>query len=670
MKQNTLDAIALSVRSLAMDAVQRANSGHPGLPMGLAELGALLYGEIVRHHPEHPQWPARDRVVLSAGHGCMLLYALLHLSGYQLPLEQLRQFRQLGSQTPGHPEYGHTPGVETTTGPLGQGLASAVGMAVAERFLAATFNPGDEAIFDHYTYVIVSDGDLMEGITSEACSLAGHLGLGKLIVYYDDNHISIEGNTNLAFGEDPTARFQSYGWHTLSASAYDAAALLATTRQAQDEQARPSFIRVASIIGKGSPNKANSAEVHGAALGETEVLATRRNLGLLEDQEFFIAPGALEFFEQRRGQLAAEYQRWHARFERWGQENPALYRQWRQFHDHKAIATALVDANLPRFAPGDKVATRKASGLTLQAVAATIPNLIGGSADLAPSNNTAMPYGDFSADNPTGRTMHFGVREHAMGALCNGMSVHGGVRPFCATFLVFTDYMRGAMRLAALMGRPVIYVMTHDSIYLGEDGPTHQPIEHLATLRAIPNMRVLRPGDAQETVEAWQMALERSKGPTVLVLTRQGLAVYPKQDRNWQPAMRCGAYIVYEKRTADTSGTTTTPAVTLVATGSEVGLALQAAQACSQSVRVVSMISRGLFNQQPQQYREQIIPPQSRTIVVEAAVAQGWEGFVSAPADLFTLNGFGASGPGTAVAEHFGFTATRLQHLIDHHQSG
>ncbi len=655
MNTRTLEAIALSVRSLSMDAVQAANSGHPGMPMGMAELGALLYGEILSHYPGDPGWPNRDRFVLSAGHGSMFLYSLLHLSGYDLSLEELKQFRQVGSRTPGHPEYGHTPGVETTTGPLGQGVSNAVGMAIAEAMLADQFNTRKHTIVDHYTYVIAGDGCLMEGISSEACSLAGHLGLGKLIVFYDSNNISIEGSTELAFTEDPAKRYEAYGWQVLEGDAYDAKEILSLVEQAQDDEARPTLIKLNSVIGKGSPNKAGSADVHGAPLGAEEIAATRRALGIGEDEAFFIHPDATEHFEDYQEKLKRRHDEWQELFVEWAEANPELKQKWdRHFSDGSSL---LQNAELPQFAVGDKLATRQAGGKTLQALAKALPHLVGGSADLAPSNNTALPdYGSFTRDNRSGRTIHFGVREHAMAAISNGIALHGGFRPFCATFLVFSDYMRGAMRLSALMQQPVIYVLTHDSIFLGEDGPTHQPVEHLAALRAIPGMTVLRPGDPQETVEAWLMAIENSLGPTVLALSRQGLATYQKADESWQRTMRKGAYIVQES-----DGD---PELVIVAAGSEVTLALEAAAETSKKVRVVSMISRELFLSQSREFRERVVPPGVRTIVAELGVAQGWEGFVRDAEDLFVLSDFGASGPGARVAEHFRRTREDLVRLI------
>jgi len=655
MDKKALEAVALSVRSLSMDAVEKANSGHPGLPMGLAELGSLLFGELLHYYPGDPKWPNRDRFVLSAGHGSMLLYSLLHLSGFDMSLDDLKHFRQVGSRTPGHPEYGHTEGVETTTGPLGQGISNAVGFAIAEQMKSATFNTESHRIVDHYTYVIAGDGDLMEGISSEACSLAGHLQLGKLIVFYDANSITIEGSTKLAFTEDVRKRFEAYGWQVLSGDAYDADGIRELVAKARADSERPTLIYLPSIIGKGAPNKAGTAGVHGAALGPEEIVAARKNLGLREDQEFFIHPDAVQFFKTRGRELKDTYESWKTSFDAWAKANPDKKELWDQFHGD--VKNALSRVQLPSFSEGDKVATRKASGKVLQALSKALPNLVGGSADLAPSNNTDMDYGDFDASTPTGRTLHFGVREHAMAAISNGMALYGGLRPFCATFLVFTDYMRPSMRLSALMKAPVIYVMTHDSIYLGEDGPTHQPIEHFAAVRAIPRMTFLRPGDAEETAQAWLMALENSGGPTVMALTRQGLTVYKKHDANWKENVRKGAYIVQEPEGK--------PDVVVVATGSEVNLALAAAELSGKKVRVVSMISQERFKAQDAAFKKEILPEGVRVIVAEVGIGQGWEGFVASEDDLFVLSDFGASGPGAEVAAHFGFTKENLAKLID-----
>ncbi len=660
MNNETVQNVALSIRSLAIDGVETAKSGHPGLPMGVAELGALLYGELMTHYPGDPNWPNRDRFVLSAGHGSMLLYALLHLSGYDLPMEELQRFRQVGSRTPGHPEYGYTPGVETTTGPLGQGVGNAVGLALAERLLSARFNTTEHKIVDHHTYVLASDGDIMEGICSEASSLAGHLQLGKLIVFYDDNKISIDGSTGLTFSEDVTARYRAYGWHTSRADVYDPDGLRAAAAEARAQADRPSLIAVSSVIGKGSPNKAGTAGVHGAALGDDEVLATKRALGLPEDGQFYIHPDAKAFFAAHRDELQQRYQRWNALFEAWSLANPQLRAEW-----DAALAdpSALVEGGLkqitfPEFDVGDKVATRSASGQAIKAIAAGLPEFVGGSADLAGSNSTGFSAegGEQSAANPAGRMIHFGIREHAMGAISNGLALHGGLRPFAATFLIFSDYMRPAVRLAALMKLPVVYVWTHDSIYVGEDGPTHQPIEQLAALRTIPNLVMLRPGDAQETTLAWEIALRRTEGPSGLVLTRQKLEVYSKDDPNWRENARKGAYVV-----RDSEG----PAeVILIATGSELNLALAAADQVDRPVRVISMLSRELFLQQPQAHRDALVPPDAMAVAVEAGVSQGWHAVVGTSGRVFAIDRFGESGRGAEVAEHLGFTAEKLADLI------
>jgi len=648
-----LQAVALSVRTLSMDAVQKANSGHPGLPLGCAELGALLYGEILTHYPKVPTWPNRDRFILSAGHGSMFLYSLLHLSGYDLSLEDIRNFRQLHSRTPGHPEYGHTPGVETTTGPLGQGVANAVGMAIAERMLAAKFNTDKHKIIDHYTYALAGDGCMMEGIASEAASLAGHLGLGKLIVFYDSNRISIEGPTDITFTEDVGKRFEAYGWQVLKGDMYDISAIANIVSQAKKETQKPTLIILKSIIGKGAPNKQGSHEVHGAPLGVDEVKAAKRAMGVPEDAEFYIHPDAIAYFKERAPHFEKAYKQWEQQFSEWSKANPELRKEWDRWMSQP---TELYQSlQLPSFKVGDSVATRSASGKCLQTIAKQVPNLVGGSADLAPSNNTAMPeFGDFSATNPKGRTLHFGVREHAMGGIVNGMSLYGGLRPFCATFLVFSDYMKPAIRLAALMKRPVIYIFTHDSIFVGEDGPTHEPIEQLAALRSIPNLHVFRPGDAEETAWAWKAALLRQDGPTALVLSRQNLEVYPKADPQWRETAQRGAYIVKDSPAK--------PELIVIATGSEVSLALKAVeQSGLPNVRIVSMLCREQFLSQEPGFRDTILPRGVRTIVAELGSSLGWEGFVQDRRDLFCLDRFGLSAPGQKVAEALG---RGVQHLV------
>ena len=653
MNIDGLTASALSVRALSMDAVQKANSGHPGLPMGCAEIGSLLYGEILKHTPYAPEWIDRDRFVLSAGHGSMLLYSLLHLSGYDLPLEELKRFRQVGSKCPGHPEYGLTPGVETTTGPLGAGFSNAVGMAIAETYLADTFNTKQHTIIDHYTYSLAGDGCMMEGVTSEAASLAGHLGLGKLIVLYDSNSISIEGPTELAFTENVADRFKAYNWQVLEGDAYDFDQISSLIQQAQAETNKPSLIILKSIIGKGAPNKAGSADVHGAALGQDEVLAARKELGIPEDQDFFIDKKARDYFKQKQPLWRENYEEWRETFQTWANANPELKARWDSFMNMK-LPQGL---SFPTFNPGDSEATRKVSGAVLQKLADAIPNLIGGSADLSPSNNSELKqYGHYSKTDRGGRNFHFGVREHAMGGITNGIALHGGLRPYAATFLVFSDYMRPAIRLASLMKLPVVYIFTHDSIFIGEDGPTHQPVEQLAALRAIPGLTVLRPADPEETVESWKLALENKDGPTALVLTRQKVTTFEKYDKDWRNSTRKGAYIVKD--------TPETPEIVIVATGSEVGMALEAAEKSKKSIRVISIIDLHTFLKQQESVREALLPSTSRVIVSEAGVATGWGILVRNREDLFTIDRFGESGPGKDVASHLGFTADELAKLL------
>jgi transketolase len=649
MNTQGIQSAATAVRVLTMDAVQKAKSGHPGLPMGCAELGVLLYGEILKHDPQEPRWIDRDRFVLSAGHGSMLLYSLLHLSGYPLSLEDIKNFRQLGSKTPGHPEYGQTVGVETTTGPLGQGVANAVGLAIAERMLAATFNT-DKKVIDHYTYALAGDGDMMEGISAEASSLAGHLGLGKLIVFYDSNRITIEGSTDLAFSEDVGKRYQAYGWQTLEGDAYDIEGILRLVESAKRESTKPTLILLHSTIAKGSPNMAGSHLTHGAPLGEEEVAAAKKALGVPEEP-FYIPEAALSYFGSKREGWKKTYHGWQELFSAWSRDNPKKREWW----DRVFGSTDLTAAAFPEFKEGQTMATRKASGSVLNAIASAVPQLVGGSADLAPSNNTLLKdFGSFQADTAEGRNMHFGIREHAMGGIVNGMALHGGLRPYCATFMVFSDYMRPSIRLAAMMGLPVIYVFTHDSVFVGEDGPTHEPVEQLAALRAIPNLLVLRPADAEETARAWRMALERTDGPTALALTRQNLKVFGKEDGQWSEHFAYGAY------TASDAASGVEPEMVLVATGSEVNLALEAKAAlgsAGEKTRVVSMPGRELFLKAPEEYRRKLIPDSSHKVILESGVSQGWAAVVGRDALLVTIDRYGESAPAAKIAEHLGFTA-------------
>jgi transketolase len=620
------------------------------MPMGMADVAYVLWARFLKHNPANPAWPNRDRFILSAGHGSMLLYGLLHLTGYDLPLEELENFRQWGSSTPGHPEYGCAPGVETTTGPLGQGFANGVGMAIAERFLAATFNRPGFSIFDHFTYCIVSDGDLMEGVSHEAASLAGHLRLGKLVYLYDDNDISIEGSTDITFTEDVPARFRAYGWHVQEVDGYDLDGIEAVIRAAQAETERPSLIVCHTHIGYGSPNKQDTPGVHGAPLGEEEVRLTKEALGWPPDAHFLIPDEALAVFRQAVEQGRQAEAHWRETFESYRAAYP---------EEAALLETLWVgelpdgwEETLPTFAPADgPLATRKASGAVLNALAPALPTLIGGSADLAPSNVTLLNNcADFQRETPAGRNLRFGVREHAMGSILNGLALHGGLIPYGGTFLIFSDYMRPAVRLAAMMGLPVVYVWTHDSVWIGEDGPTHQPVEQLAALRAIPNLVVIRPCDGNETAAAWRVALERRDGPTALALTRQKLPVLA--DTNAEGVAR-GAYVL-----ADAPGT---PDVLLIATGSEVHLALEARELLAEqgvAARVVSMPSWELFNAQPASYREAVLSPQvTARLAIEAGVTMGWARYVGPAGEVLGLDRFGASAPYKVLLGKFGFTA-------------
>jgi transketolase len=652
--RNSLDQLCINtIRTLAMDGVQKANSGHPGMPMGMADVAYVLWTRFLKHSPADPKWPDRDRFILSAGHGSMLLYSLLYLTGYDLPLEELKSFRQWGSLTPGHPEYGHTPGVETTTGPLGQGFANGVGFAIAERFLAATFNRPGFPIFDHFTYVIVSDGDLMEGVSHEAASLAGHLGLGKLIYFYDDNDISIEGSTDITFTEDVPVRFRAYDWYVQEVDAYDLDSVEAAIRAAQAETERPSLIVCHAHIGYGSPNKQDSADAHGAPLGEEEVRLTKETLGWPADAHFVVPDEALAAFRRAVEQSRQAEAEWHELFQRYEETYPAeaalLETLWAG-----GLPDGWIDA-LPKFILSDgPIATRSASGKVLNAIADNLPTLIGGSADLAPSTKTLLNgIAEFQRDTPTGRNLRFGVREHTMGSILNGMSLHGGVIPYGGTFLVFSDYMRPPVRLAAMMGLPVVYVWTHDSVWVGEDGPTHQPVEHIAALRTIPNLVVLRPADANETAAAWRVALERRDGPTALLLSRQKLPVLFETMQNSFKKVSRGGYILVES-----SGVSN---ALIIASGSEVHVALEARELLAErgiGVRIVSMPSWELFDAQPGEYRDSVLPPPVKArLAIEAGVTMGWEKYVGPAGDVVGLDRFGASAPYRVLMEKFGFTA-------------
>jgi transketolase len=673
-QSEALDRLCINtLRFLSVDAVQKANSGHPGLPLGAASMAYVLWTRFLKHHPANPGWLDRDRFVLSAGHGSMLLYSLLHLTGYDLSLDEIKQFRQWGSRTPGHPERGVTPGVEVTTGPLGQGFGNAVGMAMAEANLAARYNRAGFSIIDHRTYALVSDGDLMEGVASEAASLAGHLRLGKLIYLYADNHVTLSAGTDITFTEDCARRFDAYGWHTQSVEeGNDIAAIDRALRAARDEAARPSLILVRTHLGYGSPHKQDTFEAHGSPLGVEEVRATKENLGWPPEPAFYIPEQARAHFRLAVERGARAEAEWHARFAVYAQAFPETARELQQAM--RAELPGGWDAGIPVFPADAKgMATRVAGGKVMNAIASRLPALMGGSADLDPSTHTALlGKGDFEPPRTgvvdtqgsdgggwgyAGRNLHFGVREHGMGAILNGLAAHGWSIPFGATFLVFSDYMRPSIRLAALMGLQVVYVFTHDSIALGEDGSTHQPVEQLAALRAIPRLVVIRPGDANETAAAWRVALETRDRPVALVLSRQNL---PTLDRGaFAPAegLRKGAYVLADAANG-------MPDVILIASGSEVGLIVAARQKLLEKkiqARIVSMPSWELFDAQPQDYRDSVLPPAlAARLAVEAGASQGWHRYTGSRGDVLAVDRFGASAPGEAVMREYGFTVENV----------
>lgn len=647
-----------TIRMLSADGVEKANSGHPGMPMGAAAMAYVLWTRFLRHNPANPKWPNRDRFILSAGHGSMLLYSLLHLTGYDLTLEDLKKFRQWKSKTPGHPEYGLTPGVETTTGPLGQGFTSGIGMAISERYLAARFNKPEHNLVDHYIYGIAGDGDLMEGISHEAASLAGHLGLGKVIYLYDDNHISIEGSTDIAFTENRMARFEAYGWHVQQVDdGNDLNTLEKTIGEAQKETGRPSLIAVRTHIGYGSPTKQDTPAAHGAPLGPEEIRRARRNLGWPTDSAFFIPDEARVQFGKAKKKGEKLEKIWLETLTDYEKKYPKQAGEWHRFADQNLPEGW--DSDIPVFPPNSQgSATRIASGNILNAIAPKISNLIGGSADLAPSTKTLITgENDFQPPHFEARNLRFGVREHAMGAIMNGMAVHGGLIPYGATFLVFSDYMRPAIRLACLSGLHVIYLFTHDSIGLGEDGPTHQPVEQMAALRAIPNLTVIRPCDANETVHAWRFALNKNKGPVALALTRQNVPTLDREIFAAADGLYRGAYILSDDN-ADN------PNLILIASGSEVHIAIEAAQKIREkgaAIRLVSMPSWELFDQQPEAYRRQILPDRIKArIAIEAGSSQGWHRYVGNSGRVIALDHFGASAPYKILFEKFEITAERV----------
>ncbi len=653
------DLAVNTIRMLSADAVQKANSGHPGLPMGSADFAYVLFTQFLKFDPQDPDWPDRDRFVLSAGHGSMLLYSLLHLSGYDLDMKEIENFRQLGSETPGHPEYGDTKGVETTTGPLGQGLGNAVGMALAEALNGARFNTTEHKVVDHHTYVLISDGDLMEGISHEAASLAGHLGLGKLVCLYDDNDICLDGPTGMTFTEDVEKRFQAYGWHTLKIDGHDRNAVSAALAAAKAATTRPTILLLKTTIGKGSPNKAGTHKSHGAALGAEEMQATRENLGW-QYPPFAVPEEVRPLFAAAGERGRAAHADWQTTFGAWERTEAEKAVSWKRAHRRELPHGW--EESLPRWSSGDKaMATRAASGSVINALAAIMPELIGGSADLASSNNTMVKEEDpVTAGEFGGRNLWFGVREHAMGSIMNGMCLHGGIRPYGGTFFTFSDYMRPAIRLAALMRQPTIYVFTHDSIFLGEDGPTHQPVEHLAALRAVPNLHVIRPADGNETSAAWAAALERTDGPTALVLSRQGLPHY--DNTGLGHGAERGAYIVEREEG-------TTADLILLASGSEVATCRGAAgilREKGRNVRVVSLPCWELFDAQPKEYRNEILPPViTKRLSVEAGSPLGWERYVGNEGAIHGLNRFGASAPLKDLQESFGFTPEAVAAAAD-----
>ncbi len=645
----TIKPVVNSIRVLAMDAVQAANSGHPGLPMGMADVAALLWTQTLKFDPKTPHWPDRDRFILSAGHGSMLLYSLLHLSGYDLPLAELKNFRQWGSHTPGHPEYGDTVGVEVTTGPLGQGVSNAVGFALAERNLAATFNkPGFEVV-DHHTFVIASDGDMMEGISHEACSLAGHLGLGKLIVFYDDNGISIDGSTDITFTEDVVARFAAYEWGTWRVDGHDVEAVQTALAEALADEERPSLIACKTVIGFGSPHKAGTASAHGEPLGVDEIKLTKEALGVPQEP-FWVDPAAYELFAETAKVNTGKHAAWHELMARYAEAYPELSAEFTRRMNNE-LPAAWDDFTVRYDKP---MATRAASGMALNAVAARVPELIGGSADLTGSNKTDLKgVADIQkANGYNGRYIRFGVREHGMGAILNGLALHGGFIPYGGTFLVFADYMRPTLRLAALMGIGPIYVFTHDSIGLGEDGPTHQPVETMASLRIIPNLAAIRPADPYETAVAWKVAIERRHAPTALALTRQNVALL---DAEKAEGLRKGAYTLVDVEE---------PQVILMGSGSEVHIAIEAQKRLAEqgvAARVVSAPCWELFDAMPQSYKDEVLPPAiTARVAIEAAVSMGWQKYVGCDGTVIGLDHFGASAPFETLYQEFGLTAEAM----------
>jgi transketolase len=653
-----LDELAINtIRFLSVDAVQKANSGHPGMPMGCAPIAYVLYSKYLKHNPANPKWLNRDRFILSAGHGSMLLYSILHLCGYDLSLDDIKNFRQWGSKTPGHPEYNHTPGVETTTGPLGQGFANAVGMAIAQAFLAANFNQDDYNILDHYIYGICSDGDLMEGISHEAASLAGHLKLNKIIFFYDNNGISIDGKTSLSYSDDVRKRFEAYHWNVLHVKdVNNTDEIESAIQSAQKSLDKPTLIITNTHIGYGSPNKQDTSEAHGSPLGEEEVKLAKKNLGWSYEELFYIPQEVKDHFKEVKASGEKQEAEWQKLFEEFKKKYPEKAKRFNEWMNGELGSEW--KSKLPVFEDdGKKLATRSASGKVIEAIAPAIPNLIGGSADLTPSNNTrAKMFEDFSASNYKGRYIRFGIREHAMGSLMNGMALYGGVIPYGGTFLIFSDYMRPAIRLASLSGIRPIYIFTHDSIGLGEDGPTHQPIEHLAALRCIPKVIVIRPAEANETVYAWKAALEHEGSPVALILARQGVPTFDQKKYPSAEGLLRGAYVLYDNSDK--------PELILMASGSEVDLSLKASKELEKEgikVRVVSFPSWELFEKQSAEYKESVLPSSVLARVsVEAGVAQGWQKYTGRFGANISIEKYGASAPEKVLMEKYGFTVANV----------
>ncbi|MEJ6950421.1 transketolase [Natronospora cellulosivora (SeqCode)] len=649
-----LNDVASIIRGLSADGVEQANSGHPGLPIGCAEIGALLYGDVMKYDPKAAEWPDRDRFILSAGHGSMLMYSLLHLAGYDLTIEDLKNFRQLHSKTAGHPEYGMIEGIETTTGPLGQGFANAVGMAIAEAMHAAKFNTDQHKIVDHYTYTLLGDGGMMEGVVSEAASLAGHLGLGKLIAIYDDNQISIGGSTEITFTEDVAKRFEAYNWQVLKVDGHDIDKMRDAINEAKKENDKPTLIVAKTKIAFGAPTKEGSADAHGAPLGEDEIKGLKEKIGLPVDEKFYVSNEVREFFEKHQAELKVVREEWEKNFAEWAKANPELKELWDnglQFKIPGDFREAIMNMEIE-----SPIASRAASGKALAKIADILDYLVGGSADLAPSNKTYLDkYDEIQKDNFNGRNFRFGVREHAMGAIVNGIVLHRGFRPYCSTFLVFSDYMRHTVRMAALMKIPVVFVFTHDSIYVGEDGPTHEPIEHVESLRLIPDLKVYRPADAEETKAAWVKAIENTEGPTVLILTRQGLPLVADEGVDTLSGLEKGAYIVRENNNPD---------VVLMGSGSEVSLANEVAEILEsegKACRVVSIPERKDFLAQGNEYIEELLGDDDTfRVAMEVGVGSGWYQLLGKNHHLVSIERFGESGPGEEVAEFLGFTAGKI----------